>query len=328
MRRRLAPLVTLLLLAPVFAEYSSGYLASAGDPAVMAGELLVLIPLYGGAALSIRELAVRRGLGWRGVLLLAGAFGIVQAGIVDRSIFTLTGTDIAFWPGIMAPTWVDAWGVSVGAALGWTLGHVITSIGAPIAVVEALWPGVRGRPLVGRVGLSVTLVLWLAVSVLVHVEVGGTYRPVPSPGQYLAVALLGLTLVLAALRAPECTQVCGEGRIWLPSLALPAALGAVAVVAADLASTGWAATAACLLVTVAVWSLLVRLARRLRWGSVHVGAVALGAMLARAIEAFGTPPATDVSDERMLAHTAGFLVLILGLIGALVIATRARAARA
>ena len=39
-------------------------------------------------ALLIREVARRRGLGWPGILLLAAAFGVVQAGLVDQSMFS------------------------------------------------------------------------------------------------------------------------------------------------------------------------------------------------------------------------------------------------
>ena len=65
---------------PVCAEYLWGYDDSTGHPGTLIGNLIVFSPLYGAPALLIREAARRRGLGWPGILLLAAAFGVVEAG--------------------------------------------------------------------------------------------------------------------------------------------------------------------------------------------------------------------------------------------------------
>ncbi|MDI6105080.1 hypothetical protein QLQ12_41500 [Actinoplanes sp. NEAU-A12] len=62
--------------------------------------LLFLGPLYGSVAVLIREVARRRGGGWPVMVLLAAAFGLVQAGVVDQSLFdrgALAGTRFAQW---------------------------------------------------------------------------------------------------------------------------------------------------------------------------------------------------------------------------------------
>ncbi|MFI2665686.1 hypothetical protein [Micromonospora carbonacea] len=42
--------------------------------------LIFLSPLYGGAALPVRKVARRSDGGWPAIVLLAAAFGLVQAG--------------------------------------------------------------------------------------------------------------------------------------------------------------------------------------------------------------------------------------------------------
>ena len=66
--------------------------------------LLILGPLYGAPALLIRELARRFGVGWPGIMALAAAFGIVQAGVVDQSLFSESYRDIAYWAEMLQPT--------------------------------------------------------------------------------------------------------------------------------------------------------------------------------------------------------------------------------
>lgn len=72
---RAAPALVLLLLAPVSAEYLYGFDDSTGNPEELVGGLIVFGPLYGGAALIIREVARRMGRGRSTMLILAFAFG-------------------------------------------------------------------------------------------------------------------------------------------------------------------------------------------------------------------------------------------------------------
>src|SRR5262245_28276303 len=97
LRQRWLPVLGVLFGAPICAEFLQAYLPSTGDAGVMLASLGILAPLYGGAALLIREVAVRRGLGWPAVLLLAGAFGVAMPGLVDLSLFTEHLDDFAYW---------------------------------------------------------------------------------------------------------------------------------------------------------------------------------------------------------------------------------------
>jgi hypothetical protein len=78
----------LVFVAPVCAEHLIGYDDTIGDPAALVFGLVVFAPLYGAPALAIRELARRTGGGWPAILLLAAAIGVVQAGLIDQSLFS------------------------------------------------------------------------------------------------------------------------------------------------------------------------------------------------------------------------------------------------
>ena len=76
-------MVALFFLAPWTAECSWGGFTAQEFPFVV----MILGPLYGGAAILIREYARRSGAGWPAIVLLATAFGVIQAGLVDQSLF-------------------------------------------------------------------------------------------------------------------------------------------------------------------------------------------------------------------------------------------------
>src|SRR5690625_6863211 len=94
LRRRILPILCVLLGAPVTAEFLQAYQALTGDPVAVAGAIVFLAPLYGGAALLIREITVRTGRGWPARLILAAAFGLAMPGIVDLSMFGGDGTGV------------------------------------------------------------------------------------------------------------------------------------------------------------------------------------------------------------------------------------------
>lgn len=49
--------------------------------------MVVLAPLYGGAALLIREMTRRAGRGWPTMLLLSLGFGVCSEGALTESLF-------------------------------------------------------------------------------------------------------------------------------------------------------------------------------------------------------------------------------------------------
>ena len=121
MRTAWLPATGLFLLAPVCAEYLWGYDDSTGHWGVLIGNLIVFSPLYGAPALLIREAARRLGLGWPGILLMAAAFGVIQAGIVDQSMWSTGYRDIPYWQDMSVPTYIEPIGLSIYLAVSFVV---------------------------------------------------------------------------------------------------------------------------------------------------------------------------------------------------------------
>jgi hypothetical protein len=157
--RRVAPAVGLFFLAPLVGEYLLGNVSI-----VEIWALPVLALLYGGGAILIREVARHTGRGWPAMLVLGLAYGLIEAGLIDQTLFKppelTTGV-------VGAATYVPALGISVSDLLAFVVGHAGWSIGVPIALVEALVPTRRTTPWLGRAGLAATGALYLLGAVLV-----------------------------------------------------------------------------------------------------------------------------------------------------------------
>lgn len=311
MRTAWLPALGLFVLAPVCAEYLWGYDDSTGQPATLLGNLLVFSPLYGAPALLIREAARRHGLGWPGILLLAAAFGVVQAGIVDQSLWSTDYRDIPYWDDMSEPTYLPPIGLSVYLALTFVGGHVILSIGSPIALVETLTPRRRREPWLGPVTLGVVALLYAAASALVLVDAHDTGEATATWGQLVASAVVAMALAVAAFRIGSRPATIVPGPVPRPALVLALAL---------VAMTGWVAlpptqlgTALIALLAGTVVALVHRWSRRGDWSQQHVLALAGGAVVAAGSWAFGTTPIGDVSDPEKYAHNATLLVLVAGL---------------
>jgi hypothetical protein len=165
-----------------------------GKPLELLGGLLILGPLYGGPALIIRDVARRSRRGWPTIILMASAFGVFQAGLVDQSMFNPSYRDIDYWDESRNPTFIPLLGLSAHMAMNFVGGHVIWSIGAPIAVIEALVPTRAATPWLGWIGLMVTSVVYALASALIlsdHVQTEQFLAPAPQ--------LIGTAVVVVAL---------------------------------------------------------------------------------------------------------------------------------
>ncbi|GLY02931.1 hypothetical protein [Actinoplanes sp. NBRC 101535] len=192
-------IVGLFLLAAWCAECAWGGFTPAGYPMV----LLFLAPLYGGAALLIREAGRRAGAGWPGLALLAAAFGLVQAGLVDQSLFdpaALAGTEFADAGRQATATTVPALGFSAEQLFTFVGGHVWLSICAPIALVEAcVHPERRHTPWLGPAGITVTALAYTAASLVIFSDSGA----VAGRGQIGFVVVVAVALIAVALLQPR-----------------------------------------------------------------------------------------------------------------------------
>jgi hypothetical protein len=318
--RRLVPAFGLLLLAPVCAEYLYGYDDSTGNPAALAGNLVLFAPLYGGAALIIREVTRRTGRGWPTMLLLGLAFGIVQAGLIDHSMFNPSYRDIDYWDELWNPTFVPALALSLNPALAFTTGHMIWSIAVPIAIIESLAPGQRTTPWLGRLGLGTTVAgFGLAAWVVLwwHLE---SEDFVPTAGQLIGAAAVVAALVVAAFWSPVRSRPADErptANPWLVGAVAFAILVLPTAVEFTLSFMdewpGFAVNVArlgALLLLVVWWS------ARAGWGPLHQLALAGGALLANVATAFATEPIGDVSATAKYAHNAAAVCFVVVLLAA------------
>ena len=125
MLKRLLPIVCLLFLSPLVAEYLSGSL-----PVALIALLPLMAAMYGSGAVLIRETAVRTGGGWPMIVLLAAAYAFVEEGWVDQSLFN---------PNYQGQRLLDfGYVAALGTGLPWLLYviaiHVVWSISTPIAL--------------------------------------------------------------------------------------------------------------------------------------------------------------------------------------------------
>jgi hypothetical protein len=309
---RLAPAVGLFLLAPLVGEYLLGNVSI-----VEIWALPVLALLYGGGALLIRELARRAGRGWPTMLVLGLAYGLIEAGLIDQTLFR--PPEVAGAPAPGATAYAPALGISVSDLLAFVVGHAGWSIAVPIAMVEALVPGRRTTPWLGRGGLAVTGGLYLLGAALVfrymQHDSGGFLAPAPKLAAVAVVAagLIGLAFAVGRRPRPATTDRPAP-RPW------PVAV--VAFAAALLLgwrSETWAGVAFGVVVVTAMAVLVARWSRRSGWGAAHRLALAGAALVHQATTGFFL---TQLYGREGAIHLAGNVVFALGAVALLLAAVR------
>lgn len=321
MRTRWLPVLALAVLAPVCAEYLWGYDDSTGHPGELVGNLIVFTPLYGCPALLIREVARRRSLGWPAIVLLAAAFGVVEAGLVDQSMFSRDYRDIPYWHDMADPTYVAPIGLSIFLAVTFVSNHVLASMVGPMAVVEGL-AGARGRdPWLSRPMIAAAALLYAGASALVLQDMFSTEDEHASAGQLVGAGIAALLLVAAALGSGRLRQTLTRGRApgaWLPSpwLLVPAA--ALVTGGSLLLPPSPLGTDALIAVYATSAALVWWLARRPGWSAGHVAALAAGWLVAFAAGAFHTDPIGQVTHDEKVGHNIALLVLVAA-VGALAV---------
>jgi len=203
MPTRFAPVLSLLVLTPLVAEYLLGSL-----PMSMIAILPLMAALYGSAALLIRETARRIGGGWGSIALLGLAYGLIEEGLLDQSLFNpdylhLRLLDYGYVP------WL-------GTGLPWLIYvltiHVVWSICVPIGLVEALFPARRTERWLGAIALAGFALLFVAGAAAITVF---TYKVAPfmaSPGQLIGAALAAGAAIAAAFACPRYRPDAGERR--------------------------------------------------------------------------------------------------------------------
>ena len=316
--RRLVPVVALLLLAPWAAECSWGGFAGTDMLLVV----VVLAPMYGGAAILIREAARRTGAGWPMILLLAAGFGVFQAGLVDQSLFNpdfLADTEFADLS-VADQTRVPMLGISAQEAISFLGNHVALTICAPIAIVESyLSPARRLRPWLRAPGLVAVAALYLLGSLLIFTDDSGRAGFLASPGQLIGAAAVVATLIVAAAlprwrRRQVDAREPGRAPADAPRPAVPGVLVLVGYLAVSM-QTRWLGVAVAMIVIAGLAVVLVRWSGRAGWGQGHVLACVAGALVGAAVLAYLVPPYAPASPGEALVSDVLVSVIAVALLG-------------
>ncbi|MGW1309458.1 hypothetical protein ACWD6O_13015 [Streptomyces californicus] len=311
-RSRIGAAVGLLLLSPVCAEYLIGYDQIISRPWDMLTGLLVLGPLYGAAAVLIRETARRTGRGWPTMVLLSVACGLVQAGVIDQSLFNPDFVQEASWDQDRLPTYVPALGISVKHLVGFVGGHVLWSFCAPIGVVESCVPRLADRPWLGRIGITVMSVLYGLGALVIFKEHSKDF--LATPARLGTVAALALGLIVVAFALPRRPPGGGSGGRVPPPWA--AGCGAVVLLGAHQLSTpGWGGLALNVAALALACGSLLRWSGRAGWGAAHVLAVCGAALVVNAALSFVVEPLGDASPVLKYGANAALMATVLLLLG-------------
>ncbi|MBC2879251.1 MULTISPECIES: hypothetical protein [Streptomyces] len=302
----------LILLAPLVGEFLLG-----NTPISDLGALILFIPLYGCGALLIRETARRTGRGRPTMLLLGAAYGLFEEGPVDQMLWNPHYGGVPFGL-VYAGTHVPLLGTSVALLQDVVSMHMIWSICVPIALVEAFGRAPQ-RPWLGRLGLSVTGVVFAAGSLgLAALQYAYNDRFMASAWQWTVGAVLIAGLVVAAFLAGRSTgprslaAAPAPWRAGCAALALTSAYWAGQLLLRDhvpdwIVVFFWLLLAATALVVGLRWS------RGRGWGDGHRVAVAVGALLTYVWAGFpqaadsGTPTAVALTGNAVFG--TGALVL-------------------
>jgi len=316
--QRLAPVAFLALTAPICAEYLVGYDDTIGDPAALIFGLFVFVPVYGAPAVLIREIVRRRGRGWPSILLLAAAFGLLQAALLDQSLFNPHYRDMPYWDHLWQPTLLPGGWTSAAMILGFVGGHIVGSISAPIALAEAMFPDRARAPWLGPLALVGAAALWAlgAWVVLADSLQHESFRL--SPAQIFVTLLVAIALIAAALTVPHRHQTLRRGHAPSPAVMLSVSLLALAVrplldsmEVSSRAAGAWPATLGALLVLTVFAILITRWSSAPGWGAHHVLAVVAGALSAIGAVAFTVQPIGHVPPAAKYATNFVLFLLLL-----------------
>lgn len=310
LRQRVLPILGLVVGAAVSAEYLQAYLPQSGDLVALAGGLVVLGPLYGGAALLIRETALRAGRGWPGVLLLAAGFGLLMTSQVDRSMWRAHDPEIEYWDHLRSGTLLEPLGFAAYPVLSWVVGHVVFSIGAPLALLEGLAPRHRGRRLLGTPGLVVVAVLCATAALLIRSDpeyAGSTPTTTQTWLSLLVVLGLATLAMTAAGRPLQRRQQAGRH----PSPVLTSVTAAVGLAALDVLPAIWLGVGGHLVVLTAGGWWLRRRSRSPGWGVAQVTALGVAAVVERTVLGFLAPLPSGVSVTEKVVQSVVLSGLVL-----------------
>ena len=314
--RRVAPAVGLFLIAPLVAEFLLGDL-----PIKMLGALVILAPLYGGGALIVREVVRRTGRGWPSIFVLAFAYAVFEEAFTTQTLFNPNYLHLNLH--LLEPAYIPALGIGIWWTFFVLTLHTVWSIATSIALAEALVPGRATTPWLGRLGLTVTCILFALAAIAstrFQIKQDGFVASTP---QFAAAAIVCIVVITAAFQLHPMSAARIPGSVPSPWLVGTAALVAGSIFMVVPKSWGWLAVCIYLFLYVAMSALISFWSRREDWNALHRLALAGGAALAYAWHAFIQHPAVGNAGTGFRIGNAVFAAALIVL---LLIAARRTAA--
>jgi hypothetical protein len=197
-RQRMWPvLLALYFLSPLIAEVLSG----STPPLLFIQPFgFIFIPLlYGSSAILIREILVRRRLGWGNALILGAAFGVFQEALIVQTWYTFMAKSSPSYSNGFYGVWL---GTNWVWALDLTIYHAVISITIPLIWLALIFPQRALRPALRRRGIILFL-LWLIIPCgllainAAKAQFAKEGYPGPPPIGYLLACALMVALILA-----------------------------------------------------------------------------------------------------------------------------------
>jgi len=190
------PALALFLLAPVIGELLSG----SSPPAEFFSPVgfVLLVSLYGGGAVVVRELKLRWNKGIGSLLLLGAAYGVLEEGLMVTSFFSPS------WPDLGALGVYGRWlGVNWVWAEMLTIYHAVFSTTVPIILVELAYPQQSQQRWVGNKTFKALIILLGAVTVIGTIGFSNFMQHWTSPTHYLFALALLILFGYAAHKLPN-----------------------------------------------------------------------------------------------------------------------------
>ena len=190
---KIPPALVLFLLAPAIGELLSG----SSPPLEFLNPVgfVFMAALYGSGAIVVRELKIRWRKGFRSMLLLGAACGILEEGLLVKSFFDPSWMDL----GVLA-----TYGRWAGVSWVWTemliIYHAVFSITIPIVLAELAYPSRKEEKWIGNRALAAFIAVLIVVTAIGYMYLT-EYRP-PSLHYLLTVAAMFL-FVFAAFKLPS-----------------------------------------------------------------------------------------------------------------------------
>ncbi len=305
-RQRLAAAIGLFFLSPLIAEFLLGNL-----PIKLLPALIVLAPMYGGGALLIRECARRAGRGWPTIVMLALTYGIVEEAFTTQTLFNPNYLHLNAH--LLDPGYIPALGIGAWWTVFVLTLHTAWSVSASIALVEGSVPAAATTPWLGRVGLTVTTVLFVLGAVASTLMGYKQDHFLASPAQFASAAVICIVLVFMAFRIPRSSVIptSSAPSAWVAGLTALLAGSAVLLIPK---AWGWWAAACVFALDVFMVAVVLFWSRSPGWNLSHKLALGSGAALAYAWHAFLEMPAVGQAGLSLRIGNAIFAAGAVALI--------------